>query len=106
MRLAVGMPFDEGDITPARHAYAAAWALFPAPGRVVSIDNVDEVKTLTGVHEVFLRTAPGEVVEPYIDCGARPAFVVADGTTYDEAIEHARAGAQALSITTCADDSG
>jgi biotin carboxylase len=82
MRLAVGMPFDEADITPARDAFAAAWASLPTPGRVVSIDNVDEVKRLEGVHDVFLRTAPGEVVEPYIDCGARPAFVVADGSTY------------------------
>ena len=52
------------------------------------------------VHDVFLRTAPGEIIEPYIDCGARPAFVVADGSTYDEAINNARAAAQALSITT------
>lgn len=104
MRLAVGMPFDLGDITPARTAFAAAWASLPTPGRVVSIDNIEEVKGLEGVHDVFLRTAPGEFVEPYIDCGARPAFVVADGATYDEAIEHARSGAQALSITTVADD--
>jgi hypothetical protein len=73
---------------------------------VVSIDNVDEVKRLEGVHDVFLRTAPGQVVEPYIDCGARPAFVVADGSTYEDAIEHARAGAKALSITTVAADRG
>ncbi len=106
MRLAVGMPFDQDDITPARHAYAAAWASLPTPGRVVSIDNLDEVKALEGVHDVFLRTAPGELVEPYIDCGARPAFVVADGSTYDAAIEHARAGALALNITTVADDRG
>lgn len=106
MRLAVGMPFDPDDITPARHAYAAAWASLPTPGRVVSIDNLDEVRALEGVHDVFLRTAPGELVEPYIDCGARPAFVVADGTTYDAAIEHARAGALALSITTVSDDRG
>jgi biotin carboxylase len=106
MRLAVGMPFDEADITPARDAYAAAWASLPTPGRVVSIDNVDEVKTLAGVHDVFLRTAPGEIIEPYIDCGARPAFVVADGSTYDEAVNHARAAAQALSITTVVADRG
>jgi len=100
MRLAVGMPFDEADITRARDAYAAAWASLPTPGRVVSIDNVDEIRALAGVHDVFLRTAPGEIIEPYIDCGARPAFVVADGSTYDEAINNARAAAQALSITT------
>lgn len=100
MRLAVGMPFDQADITYSRHAYAAAWAALPEPGRVVSIDNVETVKGLDGVHDVFLRTSPGEVIEPYIDCGARPAFVVADGSTYDEAVAHARAGAEALSIRT------
>jgi biotin carboxylase len=106
MRLAVGMPFEETDFIPIRDAYAAAWAALPPPGRVVSIDNVDDVKTLPGVHDVFLRTALGEIIEPYIDCGARPAFVVADGPTYDEAIDRARAGAETLSITTVAEDRG
>lgn len=100
MRLAVGMPLDETDLKPTRQAYAAAWAALPAPGRVVSIDNLDEVRHLDGVHDVFLRIAPGEVVQPYIDCGARPAFVIAEAETYDEAVARAQAGATALSITT------
>jgi biotin carboxylase len=100
MRLAVGMPLDETDLKVSRDGYAAAWAALPAPGRVVSIDNLDEVRGLNGVHDVFLRTAPGEVVQPYIDCGARPAFVIADAETYDDAIARAQAGALTLSITT------
>ena len=100
MRLAVGMPEDASDLRPSRDAYAAAWATLPPPGRVLSIDNLEEVRRLEGVHDVFLRTAPGEIVQPYIDCGARPAFVIADADDYDDAIALAQAGAQALSITT------
>jgi hypothetical protein len=40
------------------------------------------------------------VIQAYHDCGVRPAFVIAVGDTREQAIDRARAGADALHIET------
>lgn len=100
MRLAVGWPLDQSDLQKKWSRYAAAWAAFPAPGMVDHIDDLHEVRHLPGVKEVFLRVQEGDVIHPYTTCVARPAFVIAVGETYDQAVLHAQQGAQALRIET------
>ena len=100
MCLSVGRPIDPADLTPRWRRHAAAWVAFPDPGRVVQIGNVEDVLKLPGVAEVFLRVGAGDVIQPYHDCGARPAFVIAVGDTREQAISRAQAGAAALKIET------
>jgi biotin carboxylase len=100
MRLAVGRAIDEGDLTPSRHRYAAAWVSQPEPGRVARIGDMAPVLALPGVEHVFLRVAEGEAILPYRDCGARPAFVIATGDSWDEAAGNASAAARELPIVT------
>ena len=100
MCLSVGRPIDPADLTPRWRRHAAAWVAFPDPGRVVQIGNVEDVLKLPGVAEVFLRVGSGDVIQPYRDCGARPAFVIAVGDTREQAISRAQAGAAALKIET------
>jgi biotin carboxylase len=100
MCLAVGMPVDPADLTHWWNRHAVAWVAFPEPGRVVDIGNVDEVLRMTGIAQVFLRVGSGDVIQPYRDCGARPAFVIAVGDTREEALTRAQAGAAALRIET------
>ena len=57
-------------------------------------------RELPGVKEVFLRVKEGDVIQPYTTCVARPAFVIAVGETYENAIQNAQAGAAALHIQT------
>ena len=42
----------------------------------------------------------GETILPYKHCANRPAFVIAEGATYDDAIVNAKAGVAALAIRT------
>ena len=100
MRLAVGLPFDPYDLKRKLSRYAAAWAAFPSPGMVNRIEGIDDVRDLPGVREVFLRVKEGDVIQPYTTCVARPAFVIAVGDTYEEAVVNAQHGAQALRIET------
>ena len=100
MCLSIGRPIDPADLAPRWHRHAAAWVAFPVPGRVEGIGSIDEVKKLPGVAEVILRVGFGDVIQPYRDCGARPAFVIAVGDTREEAIRRAQAGAAALRIET------
>lgn len=100
MRLAVGLPLDSGDLQSQWSRYAAAWSSFPSPGMVDRIEEIDEVRKLPGVKEIFLRVQEGDVIEPYTTCVARPAFVIAVGDTYEEAVANAQRGVQALRIET------
>jgi biotin carboxylase len=100
MCLSIGRAIDPADLQHVWRRHAAAWVAFPPPGRIVSIAGIDEVRTLPGVAEVILRVGEGDVIQPYRDCGVRPAFVIAVGDTREQAIERAQAGAQALQIET------
>jgi biotin carboxylase len=100
MRLAVGVPLDPTDLEHRWHRHAAAWVAFPPPGRVRRIEGVEEARRVSGVREVFVRVEPGDVIEEYRDCAARPAFVIAVGDARDEAVRAARAGAARLRIHT------
>lgn len=104
MRVALGQPVDERDLTPTQSRHAAAWASFPAPGVVRDIGRIDDVRRMPGVEEVFVRVVPGERILPYRDCAARPAFVITVGDSYDHASERARAAAAALSFNIKSDD--
>jgi biotin carboxylase len=100
MRVACGLPFDPTDLEPTRQRVAAAWAALPSPGSVVRIGTVDKALAVHGVDEVLLRVEVGDVIPPYHDNGARPAFVIAYGGTADEAVANAQAGVEALVIET------
>ncbi len=96
MRLAIGLPLDLADLEPRWRRHAAAWVAFPHPGRVGRISGVEDALKLPGVEHVFLRTHPGDVIQPYKDCATRPAFVIAAGDSREEAISRAQAGTEAL----------
>jgi len=104
MRLAVGLPLDLNDLEHKWRKHAAAWVAFPKPGKVARIDGMDRVLRLPGVKEVFLRVRVGDVIQPYHDCAARPAFVIAVGDTREEAVRSAQVGMEALVIETEPDE--
>jgi biotin carboxylase len=100
MRLAVRLEIDPVDLESRWRRHAAAWVAFPEPGRIERISGMEDALRLPGVHHVFLRTKPGDLIEPYRDCAARPAFVIAVGATPEEAIARAQAGVGALKFET------
>ena len=100
MRLAIGLPLDPSDFEHKWRKFAAAWVAFPTPGKVTRIDGIDRALSLPGVKEVFLRVSVGEIIQPYHDCAARPAFIIAVGDTREEAVRSAQVGVEALVIAT------
>lgn len=96
MRLAVGLPLDPADLENRWCRHAAAWVAFPQPGRLERIDGMEKALRLPGVKHIFLRTKPGDVIQPYKDCATRPAFVIAVGESREEALSRAKAGIEAL----------
>lgn len=100
MRLAAGLPPDPQDLAMRFHRHAAAMAAFPEPGRITAIEGVAEAQAMPGVTDMILRVATGDVIRPYDDCAARPAFAIAIGNSADEAISRATAAARTLRFRT------
>ena len=100
LKLSAGLPLDLEDI---RHKYergAAVRAVFPEPGRIISISGIEEAKAAPGVDQVFVWKRVGDFVGPYYNSADRPAFVIAGGETTAEAIKNAEASRDIIRIAT------
>lgn len=64
---------------------ALSESLWPPPGRITSIEGIEEAGKMPGVVKIIMRKNVGDIVAPYIDCGARVVFIVVVGDTEEEA---------------------
>jgi biotin carboxylase len=86
LELALGRPLDPADLRPRRHRHAICRALFPEPGRIVSVTGVQEALDVPGVEHVLFRMAPGEEIRPYRNCADRAGFVIACADRREDAL--------------------
>ncbi|MBI1911705.1 MAG: ATP-grasp domain-containing protein [Deltaproteobacteria bacterium] len=100
LALAVGMNIPEQAITQTHSKVTVCKAVFPAPGRVVSISGVDEAKTLKGVNEIFLMVKPGDIIEEYKNCAHRVCYIIATGSDFNEAEENWASAGNTVKIET------
>lgn len=54
-------------------------SVWPQPGRIITIDGVEEARKIPGCEEIFFRYNVGDVVHPYIDCTKRVCFIIVTG---------------------------
>lgn len=100
LKLAIGQALDNEDI---RHRYergAAVRSLFPEPGRIISIEGLDEARRMPGVEEIFIWKQPGDMVGPYRNSADRFAYIITAGETTEQAIERAERSAACVLIRT------
>lgn len=100
LRLAIGQPLKMEDIHHRWARGAAVRALFPEPGRIVSIQGKEGALKLPGVQEVFIWAAIGDHVGPYRNSADRFAFIITDGETPEDAIRNAEVAAGVINIET------
>ena len=77
--VALGEAPDMRDIIPQKHACAISKAVFPKPGKILSITGVEEAGRIPGVAEIFILKKEGETVGPYQHGADRPAYIIAYG---------------------------
>lgn len=89
IRLALGEEVTSGELIPVRQAGVAIRYFFPAPGRVISIQGVEEAEALPGIHKIGFFVEPGDVLESAINHTKRAGYVITHGASRDEAIDRA-----------------
>lgn len=100
MALAVGSKIPESAVTRTKDRVTVCKAVFPEPGIITSITGVDEARSLYGVDEVFLMVRPGDAIPEYKNCGHRVCYIIAGGTSFEEAGENWERAAAAVKIST------
>jgi len=101
--MAVGMEIPIGAIKTTRSRVAVCKAVFPKPGRVVKIKGLKEARKLHGVEEIFMMVKEGDVIHEYRNCAHRVCYIIATGSSFEEAGRNWASAADTLSIVTLED---
>lgn len=99
-KLATGEPLDMDLI---RHKYersAVVQAIFPKPGKIISISGIEQALSLPGVEEVVFLRSVGDMVSVYRNSTDRVAFVIAGGDDLKEARCSAETAVSKIDIKT------
>ncbi len=100
LRLALGEPLTEEDTTPTRCDGVVKRILLPPPGKVMEITGVDEVRSWSGIYDVYTGVSIGgqvPVVRSNVD---RVYHVIAHGKTRSEAESLADRAVQTIRVRT------
>jgi biotin carboxylase len=100
IRQALGETIRADELRPRWHRGVAIRYFFPRPGRVAAIDGADRFAGVPWVHRLGFFVAPGDALEPTTDHTRRAGFVIASGTTREEAVARAQSVVDAVRIVT------
>ncbi|MBI5491348.1 MAG: ATP-grasp domain-containing protein [Deltaproteobacteria bacterium] len=98
--LAVGMEAPEEAFTESRSGVTVCKAVFPEPGMVKAVSNIDRARMIRGVNEVFVLVRPGDVIPRYRNCADRVCYIIASGQCRAEAETIWRKAASMIKIET------
>ncbi len=105
MDLALGLPVDPESLKPRYNRGVALRYVWPRPGRVVSIEGIEEAGKIPGVHFVnfeprWKNIGVGSVIPPAKSMGERVASVMAVGATRENALTIAEQAVGKIRIET------
>lgn len=90
---------EEPDITPTLHC-GSAIRYFEVPfGTIKAIENVEEAKKIPGVKQITFTKEVGEEATPIQCSNDRIGFVIAQGTTADDAVAACEKAMKMIKIT-------
>lgn len=73
---ALGCPFPVDLLQDRLHKTALSRSLWPKPGVIRAIRNVDLARGIPGVEKIVMRSQVGDNVQPYTDCTKRVCFII------------------------------
>ena len=100
IRLALGEPVDEAEVTPRSRVPVVQRYLFPPPGQVTAIEGLEEARRTPGVEHLVVSTRIGAHIQPVKDSTSRAAMVMTSGPTLEAAQESAAAALGRIKIRT------
>jgi biotin carboxylase len=84
---AIGKKFEPSLLQDQLGKISLSRSLWPRPGRILEIRNLEEARHISGVEKIIMRLKVGDIVDQYVDCTKRVCFIIVSGRTYEEANE-------------------
>ena len=96
MRLSLGLPIDKNDFIHKQKKFSAVWAVLPNPGKIKSVKGINEVKKMKGIKEIIILKNKNDKIPEIINNAQRPAYIISEAETYDQALKIAQNGASKI----------
>jgi biotin carboxylase len=96
LNVALGLP--PGDLRPRRRQVSAERAFISIPGRVLSVEGVEEARRGEHIEELFLRVVPGQAVELPINNMGKAGNVISCAPERQQAVEAAETAARRVFV--------
>ena len=96
MRLSLGLPVDKNDFIHKQKKFSAVWAVLPNPGKIKSVKGINEVKKMKGIKEIIILKNKNDKIPEIINNAQRPAYIISEAETYDQALKIAQNGASKI----------
>ena len=100
IKVALGEPVSEAELTPKSFTPVIQRYAFPAPGKVVEISGADAARAVPGIADVVVTAKTGDVIPPAGDKRPSAAMVLATGTSREAALAAANDALAAIRIRT------
>jgi len=100
IRLALGEPVTPADLQPKFMRGVAQRYIFPVPGRIRTIQGVEEARSLPGIEEIIMSARPGDVITRPENSNASAGMVVASAETREKAIALAQKAVRMINVKT------
>lgn len=85
---AIGESFDSKILLDKKNRVCLSESLWPSPGKIISIEGLDKIKSMSGFEYIYFRYNVGDFVEPYTDCTKRVCFIIVSGINYNDALNN------------------
>jgi biotin carboxylase len=101
IKLALGQPLAAADVVlpdTARSQAGVVKFIFGPPGQVKAVSGLEQAGTMPGVKRVVVRAVPGVRIPARTNAEARQGYLIALGTSRDQALARVEAAAACISI--------
>ena len=100
IKVALGEPVSEADLTPKYATPVIQRYVFPKPGTVRTVDGAEEARRIAGIAQLVITARPGDVIPPAGDKRPSGAMVLATGESRELALKAANDALALIRIET------
>lgn len=100
--ISVGEEVNLDELKPKFSRYVADRFILPEPGKIISIEGIDEARKLEGIYDIYLDNGLviGNEIKILTDHTCRKGQIIAVGSTYEEAVNKAEKAVKLIKINT------
>ncbi|MBL6693275.1 MAG: ATP-grasp domain-containing protein [SAR86 cluster bacterium] len=73
--ISMGKKLDVLDLIPKHFYRSKTYSLMPQPGKITSIEGLEEARKIEGVYKIFMTKNIGDIIPEYKDCSIRTNFI-------------------------------